>query len=190
MAERPLFYVYELVDPRTDKVFYVGKGKNNRIDQHEIEARKGRQSRKCNVIRGIEKDGLSVKKRKVSYHVCEQEAYDAEAELICRYGLDNLTNVVPGGPIGIFGIRIGPFTCRQPSIYEDRRVVVELAKLLRTYGRQIKGDEIFVVCGVELHNRDILASLGNIVLKVAKRRSFEWMNDIAQRYNVTFAQAV
>ena len=36
------YYVYELIDPRDDRVFYVGKGKKGRIDQHEAEARKRR----------------------------------------------------------------------------------------------------------------------------------------------------
>ena len=31
------YYVYELIDPRDDRVFYVGKGKKGRIDQHEAE---------------------------------------------------------------------------------------------------------------------------------------------------------
>lgn len=29
-----IFYVYGLIDPRDDKIFYIGKGKNNRKDSH------------------------------------------------------------------------------------------------------------------------------------------------------------
>ena len=29
------YYVYALVDPRDNKIFYIGKGINNRIFQHE-----------------------------------------------------------------------------------------------------------------------------------------------------------
>ena len=32
------YYVYVLVDPRTKQVFYVGKGKGNRVFDHEREA--------------------------------------------------------------------------------------------------------------------------------------------------------
>jgi hypothetical protein len=28
------FYVYGLIDPRTEKLFYIGKGKGKRISQH------------------------------------------------------------------------------------------------------------------------------------------------------------
>lgn len=32
------YYVYALVDPRTDQIFYVGKGVGNRVFQHIAEA--------------------------------------------------------------------------------------------------------------------------------------------------------
>ncbi len=40
-------YVYQLVDPRNGEIFYIGKGRFERIFQHEIEARRGLQTRKC-----------------------------------------------------------------------------------------------------------------------------------------------
>ena len=91
------YYVYELIDPRNGRPFYVGKGKNARIDAHETEARSGRVSRKCDMIRDIEAVGLSVLKRKIQYFAVDRDAYAFEADLINSYGLDNLTNVVPGG---------------------------------------------------------------------------------------------
>ena len=38
MAEEARFYVYELIDPRDGKVFYIGKGQGRRIYGHEAEA--------------------------------------------------------------------------------------------------------------------------------------------------------
>ena len=35
-------YVYELIDPRDGKVFYVGKGRNSRAWAHEKAARRGK----------------------------------------------------------------------------------------------------------------------------------------------------
>lgn len=32
------YYVYALVDPRTDQIFYVGKGVGNRVFQHIADA--------------------------------------------------------------------------------------------------------------------------------------------------------
>jgi hypothetical protein len=91
------WYVYELVDPRTESVFYVGKGKGDRIHQHEREAAKGICSEKTNRINEILSFGFEIGKRKIAYFWSEQDAYDYEAEVIAQYGLDNLTNAIPGG---------------------------------------------------------------------------------------------
>lgn len=91
------WYVYELIDPRTDTVFYVGKGKNSRIDDHEVEAKGTGTSHKCNKIRSIWADGLQINKRKIAQFWDEEAAYEYEAERIAEIGLDNLTNVLPGG---------------------------------------------------------------------------------------------
>lgn len=38
VESRLQYYVYALVDPRTDQIFYVGKGVGNRVFQHIAEA--------------------------------------------------------------------------------------------------------------------------------------------------------
>lgn len=95
-----VFYVYQLIDPRNNQVFYVGKGKGNRIDQHESEALKGVYSAKCKLIREIQSLGLNIKKQKVFHSGDEDEAYQFEADMIANIGLENLTNVLPGGTGG------------------------------------------------------------------------------------------
>lgn len=91
------WYVYELVDPRTKKPFYIGKGKRDRIDQHERDAIKGVCSEKCNLIRELQKLNLVVIKKKVAHFLDEQDAYDFEEKHIASIGLHNLTNVLAGG---------------------------------------------------------------------------------------------
>lgn len=91
------FYVYTLTDPRDGEVFYVGKGSGHRIDDHEAEARKGVHSRKCRRIRDIWDDGHKVQKAIASWHEDENAALSVEQMLIAKIGLDNLTNVLPGG---------------------------------------------------------------------------------------------
>lgn len=93
-------YVYELIDPRDGAVFYVGKGKGKRYAVHEKEARGGKYSRKCALIRDILADGLSYDVRIVSRHLVAADAYDAEAQHIEQIGLCELTNVTPGGSGG------------------------------------------------------------------------------------------
>lgn len=97
MRNRAEWYVYELTDPRDNTVFYVGKGKHQRIDDHEWEAENNSPSHKCNKIRSIWAEGLQIGKRKIALFWDEQAAYECEAERIDEIGLENLTNVLPGG---------------------------------------------------------------------------------------------
>lgn len=85
------YYVYALVDPRDDKVFYIGKGTGNRVFSHEMESGKSPKSekKKLQKIRNIEKDGFSVKRLIVNWGLSENEAFVAEATLI------NLLNRLP-----------------------------------------------------------------------------------------------
>ena len=85
------FYVYALIDPRDNKVFYIGKGAGNRVFSHEIESEKSDKSEKQKLqkIRDIEKDGFFVKRVIVNWGLSEQEAFVAEATLI------NLLNYIP-----------------------------------------------------------------------------------------------
>lgn len=173
------YYVYELIDPRDNSVFYVGKGKNGRIDQHEAEARTGRQSRKCDRIRAIEAAGLKVRKRKVSRHTDEVEAYDAEIERIAFYGLANLTNVVSGGG----GKSTGP------SLYEDRILIARLTPLLRrTLACKERGYTGIKILSEVLTFDFILNMMNETVRKVVRRRSLAWVNEVAAKHQVTFAE--
>jgi hypothetical protein len=91
------YYVYELIDPRCGGVFYIGKGQGRRIDAHEADARKGKQSRKCDVIREIWAEGLSVTKRIVDRFSSDTEAYAFEAKHVAAVGREYLTNMRDGG---------------------------------------------------------------------------------------------
>src|SRR5258708_11777796 len=93
------FYVYELAYPESmgGAVFYVGKGQDNRIDHHEAEARKGKRSYKCSVIRKIWAAGEQMVKRKVQKNMTEEAAYQLEKDLIRMYDRRHLTNLTDGG---------------------------------------------------------------------------------------------
>lgn len=57
-------YVYALVDPRNDHIFYIGKGKGNRVFQHAENALQENidgHNLKLETIRSIHQDGLKVK---------------------------------------------------------------------------------------------------------------------------------
>lgn len=92
-----MYYVYTLTDPRSGGVFYVGKGKGDRVSAHVKQALKGTNSHKCNKIREILAAGLEVPADIVRRFKNEDAAYRYEKRLIAKIGLENLTNIEPGG---------------------------------------------------------------------------------------------
>lgn len=164
------FYVYELVDPRTDSVFYVGKGKCGRIDAHEKEARSGAQTPKCQAIRDIEADGHSIIKRKVRWFSDEQDAYDFEASHIHGLGWDTLTNIAPGG-----GVARGSITRAKDA--ENARACAEV--LNRTRNGQIGK---LLVARQVLDLLPILAEYREKLRDIAERRGWDW----ADRHTAPF----
>ena len=94
-------YVYGLMDPRTGKLFYIGKGSNNRVFDHEYESLKNPDSEKLKLatIREIKEAGLEVRKIILNCNLTEDEAYAAEAALINAFNYvehTGLTNDVAG----------------------------------------------------------------------------------------------
>lgn len=95
------YYVYALIDPRTNRVFYIGKGTDDRVFAHEIEQNKDPESenRKLKTIHAIESDGYCVKKVLLNWGLEEKEAFVAEAALINYFKFvshETLTNIVAG----------------------------------------------------------------------------------------------
>ena len=90
-------YVYCLVDPRDNKIFYVGKGQGNRVFQHAINALdESADSLKLNTIRDIIKANLSVKYYIIRHGMTEDEALLVESVLIdvLTYNQFNLESVL------------------------------------------------------------------------------------------------
>jgi len=88
---RHYIYIYAYPDGR---VFYVGKGKGNRILDHEAEARRGVKSPKCDIIRSIWSKKEEVLKIKLAFFDNENDALRYEASLIAS--LDGLSNILQG----------------------------------------------------------------------------------------------
>lgn len=97
------YYVYVLTDPRTNIPFYVGKGQQDRMYSHEVEARSKYwyNEAKCQWIVDIWSSGHQVGYEQV-FCEDEQSAFLLECELISTIGrlISNdgpLTNLHPGG---------------------------------------------------------------------------------------------
>lgn len=93
------YYVYLLKDPRSDSIFYVGKGTGDRANSHLSEALKkdDKETEKLNMIGEIIRSGLEPKVLVIGRYETESEAFAVEATLIkWVYGFDELTNAIQG----------------------------------------------------------------------------------------------
>lgn len=97
VAERIGYYVYTLADPRSGKVFYVGKGTGNRVFTHANEAiEKPDASDKLEQLRQLHAWGQDVRYEIIRHGMTEEQAYEVESALIDFIGLPKLTNSVAG----------------------------------------------------------------------------------------------
>lgn len=92
------FYVYALVDPRDDHIFYVGKGTGRRYAAHLAEWRCGRvlNAAKFEAIASIVSAGLEPRVEFLKRDLSENEAFQLERDIIRDIGVANLTNVARG----------------------------------------------------------------------------------------------
>ncbi len=74
------YYVYVLIDPRDNKIFYVGKGHGNRVFNH-INNPKG-TSEKVATIQAIQAEGKEIQHYIIRHGLSEQEAFIVESILI------------------------------------------------------------------------------------------------------------
>lgn len=143
-------YVYALIDPRNEKVFYIGKGTGNRVFSHEIESGKSRESEKKKIqqIREIENSGYSVKRLIVNWGLSENEAFVAEATLINllnRMPDIQLTNEVSGHHVHEsltteeFELQYGAV----PLEKEDIKHSILVIKINKLYRRGMSEEELY-----------------------------------------------
>ena len=88
------YYVYILVDPRDNKIFYIGKGLGNRVFQHlECAIKEDAVSEKLDIIREIRSEGLHVKHFIVRHGLDEDDAFTVESVLIDLLSYSNFSNI-------------------------------------------------------------------------------------------------
>lgn len=95
-----MYYVYFLISPVDGKVFYIGKGKGNRMRKHVHLAKMNKVSNGNDYlfrkIKSILENFSDVEYRVVWKTDNEIEAYEKEQEYISEFGLENLCNISLG----------------------------------------------------------------------------------------------
>lgn len=136
-------YVYALVDPRDNCIFYVGKGTGNRVYQHaEAAINDDGDNLKLATIREIQTLGLEVKYYILRHNLTDQEAFLVESTIIdlLTYKQFNtetlLTNLVSGHHQWNEGIKTDAeinmmYDCKKIEPVEGDRLL--LVSLNRSY---------------------------------------------------------
>lgn len=147
VIEKLGYYVYLLIDPRDDKVFYVGKGTGNRIFAHINDAiTSPLESDKLETIRSIHSSRLEVKHSIIRHGLTEKEAFEVEASLIDFIGIRELTNIVLGHHSDINGLMsipeiIAQYNAPHVEILEP----VILVTVNRLFRRNMNDAEVYEI---------------------------------------------
>lgn len=146
--EKLQHYVYGLIDPDTDKPFYVGKGKGNRVFEHAMGAIKSsRKSDKIEKINAIRSSGRRVKHLIIRHGLTEDEAFKIESTLIdyTNYFNETLTNEVLGHGSVKFGLMtanevIATYNAKPLDALHHNVIIININK---TYERAKGGVSIY-----------------------------------------------
>ena len=116
-------YVYLYSHPITGEIFYVGKGKNNRVFAHLEDTS---ECEKVTYIQNLEKQGLSPKLEILIHGLDDEVALKVESSIIDLLGINKLTNRQSGyksKEVGRMSIEqvssvydTNPVTITEPSI--------------------------------------------------------------------------
>ena len=161
----PPFYVYVLTRPNGDP-FYVGKGTGDRIVEHEREARRGCDCRKCRVIRKIWRSGGQIQRSIIFETDDEAAALAQERAVIAFFGRENLVNHTDGGEGSV-------------NLSEEARAKISAWASTRTYSEETRAK---ISAGLRGKKRDPKA----VASTAAKLRGYQ--HTPGSRANMSRAQ--
>lgn len=121
------YYVYAYVDPRGDKIFYIGKGIGDRAFAHLYDSAETQKTQRIAEIQAL---NLTPRIDILVYGLSEQEALRVEAICIDLIGIHKLTNLVNGHRSSWGGRRsadeiITEFAA-QPVEIDDRAITINI----------------------------------------------------------------
>ena len=89
------YYVYALVNPKNENIFYIGKGKGNRCFQHLKNSPKA-NFKITKTLRGLKDETFIPRIDILRYGLSEEDALEVEAAVIDSIGVKNIDNEVRG----------------------------------------------------------------------------------------------
>lgn len=131
------YYVYLLNDPKTSQTFYVGKGKGDRINSHNLDALVygDEKSEKIRRIREIIASDQEVELVVLRHGLTEKEAFELEAAAIDLLGKD-LTNIMGGhhsDERGVMSIKDIELKYQaEPAEFQHNVLLIKLNKYYRS----------------------------------------------------------
>ncbi len=145
------FYVYLLIDPRDNRVFYVGKGLGDRCFAHLDEATHTAADStgdypKLAKIRAVGETGNAVKIELLRHGLDEDSAFAVEAAVIDLLGMTDLTNRVTGHDTSQVGrmtlAEVNAAYGAQPVAIDPDDAVM-LIRIAREFRRGITDDDLY-----------------------------------------------
>jgi hypothetical protein len=145
VIEKLGFYVYFLQDPRTEEIFYVGKGFGNRVFNHvEGALDKDNETEKLDKIRSIVNSGNTVKHYILRHGLTKEASFEIEAALIDFIGMKNLSNLQGGHNSSDYGLKTSDEITSMYSAEELRSdKPILLININKRYHREITDEELY-----------------------------------------------
>ncbi|MEI6881355.1 MAG: hypothetical protein WCK82_08505 [Bacteroidota bacterium] len=142
IIEKIRYYVYVYVDPFTDAIFYIGKGKENRCFSH---LKNLDESEKSKRIIEIKNKGSEPKIEILAFGLDEKDALRVEAAAIDLIGIKNLTNLQKGHLSDELGRKtlddlIALFHAKPIYQFEDNCALIRISK---TYKSGMPSSELY-----------------------------------------------
>ena len=111
------FYVYALINPKDNNIFYIGKGCKNRMNDHFLDCYKVNQN-KIKKIKEIKAKGYKPYSIKIADKLPEVMAFKIEAYLINT--ISNLTNLKTPKNNGKIHLN---YRLEKPNRYEKAKII-------------------------------------------------------------------
>ncbi len=201
------YYVYLLIDPKTDEPFYVGKGIGNRVFNHvKCALEEETSNKKYEEIRRIIDEGNEVKHLIVRHGLTEKNAYEIESALIDTFKfIPKLENYVRGNiQGGVNSIEKGLMTSNEIIRLYNAETLNEIEKdcviinINKTYKRGSGENAIYdatkEIWDIKEHRRKqiryVLSEYKGLIVEVFKVRRWypkeRGYNPGAKKYGQTY----